>query len=77
MTVRELYTPTGDCVKVTGVGYAPHGELNVRGVKQDKQISSSTTYLQLVSSVMMPHLLRTKYMCGKFMGIQPKGHCSQ
>ncbi|MFA6236090.1 MAG: HAD-IC family P-type ATPase [Bacteriovorax sp.] len=36
MTVRELYLPTGDCVEVTGVGYAPQGELNVRGGKQDQ-----------------------------------------
>ena len=36
MTVRELYLPTGDYVDVTGVGYAPQGEFNVRGVKQDQ-----------------------------------------
>lgn len=46
MTVRELYLPSGENVEVTGVGYAPHGEINVMGVKQDqtdKRIDSLLT----------------------------------
>lgn len=36
MTVRELFLPSGDYVEVTGVGYAPQGEINVSSGKQDQ-----------------------------------------
>jgi magnesium-transporting ATPase (P-type) len=58
MTVRELYLTTGDSIEVTGVGYAPQGELNVRGVKQvqtDKLIDNLLTAGVLCNDATLIH----------------------